>query len=475
MSLFGERSAPLDGADAVDALEPEANTHHQSSRELRRRVVGHLQRWDNKTMTRMCSDLGCRHGHYDDGWKRTRRKGANRKMLAMWSFPFCERSAIVFARQASGFPRVCCNPSSTNLNNMACRVILACICVKLLVRLCVCHRVGPFLGPFLGSIFGGVHFGGSMFGGSMFWGVHVWGVHVLGGPCLGGSMFQTICVQLLLACPESITCATFVVVFCILCKPNHDGSQGMDGVGCSFGWIQVLRGPRPPSQQWPSSKRRATSIVESPAQRQQRTHHQFLQITPRTVKLRELQRSVCIDRQTRSEGSEIGNSSSHSRSEIPLRCSEEGQSGSTRHPSCGAVRRVPEVCCKMREVYCCIGCRTVQGIGTFGRRKIKSGASPTDDDQPASRAPSRFIIRGGAIAKTSGPFATAIGARCGCTTCAKRQAVVPKEQTVRLREDRQADLQDATRMGNASEVTRLCHKIAETASGMAQSSELRPW
>ena len=29
-------------------------------------------------------------------------------------------------------------------------------------------------------------------------------------------------------------------------------------------------------------------------------HHQFLQVTPRTVRLREFQRSVCIDRQTRS-------------------------------------------------------------------------------------------------------------------------------------------------------------------------------
>ena len=80
-----------------------------------------------------------------------------------------------------------------------------------------------------------------------------------------------------------------------------------------------------------------------------------------------------------------------------------------------------------------------------------------------------------------------LGQGADAPPCAKRQAVVPKERTVRLREDfvpmcdseivqwmqdRQTDLQDASRTGNASEVTRLCHVIAETASGMAQSSEL---
>ena len=39
-------------------------------------------------------------------------------------------------------------------------------------------------------------------------------------------------------------------------------------------------------------------------------------------------------------------------------------------------------------------------------------------------------------------------------------------------QDRQADLQDASRMGNVSEVTRLCHVIAETASEISQSADL---
>ena len=126
------------------------------------------------------------------------------------------------------------------------------------------------------------------------------------------------------------------------------------------GWIQVLRGPRPLSQQWPSSKRRATSVVESPAQRQQRT------ATTNSSKSRPepsgcaSSRGPCASiarrgrRCSAAEGSEIGGSSSHigrrrhSRSEVPPRCSEEGQSGSPRHPSGGAVGRVPEVCCKMR-------------------------------------------------------------------------------------------------------------------------------
>ena len=61
------------------------------------------------------------------------------------------------------------------------------------------------------------------------------------------------------------------------------------------------------------------------------------------------------------------------------------------------------------------------------------------------------------------PICSSNWARCGCTTM--RQAVAPKERTVRLREefvpmcivqwmqDRQGDLQDASRTGNASEVT----------------------
>ena len=48
----------------------------------------------------------CRRGRRDDGWIRTRRKGANREMLAMCSYHFCERSATALARQVSDF-RVC--------------------------------------------------------------------------------------------------------------------------------------------------------------------------------------------------------------------------------------------------------------------------------------------------------------------------------------------------------------------------------
>ena len=75
----------------------------------------------------------------------------------------------------------------------------------------------------------------------------------------------------------------------------------------------------------------------------------------------------------------------------------------------------------------------------------------------------------------------------GEAPCAKRQAVVPQARAVRLREDfvpmcdadilqwmldRQADLQDASRMENVSEATRLCHVIAETASRISQSADL---
>ena len=56
MSLFGERSAPLDAAEAIEALEPvkPKRAYHQPSRELRNWVVDcalhFLQGWDNKTV-----------------------------------------------------------------------------------------------------------------------------------------------------------------------------------------------------------------------------------------------------------------------------------------------------------------------------------------------------------------------------------------------------------------------------------------
>ena len=103
------------------------------------------------------------------------------------------------------------------------------------------------------------------------------------------------------------------------------------------------------------------------------------------------------------------------------------------------------------------------------------------DGQSASRTPSRYIIRGGAIAKTSGRFA-AVGARCGCTTMREASGGGSQgtDSSIAGRiscpcvdaRPSSRDLQDASRTGNASEVTRLCHVVAETASGMAQSSEL---
>ena len=73
-----QRSAPLDGAETVATLElmKPKRAYHQSTRELRA---------DTAT----------------NGWRRARRKGANREMLAMCSYPFCERSATLLARQAS--------------------------------------------------------------------------------------------------------------------------------------------------------------------------------------------------------------------------------------------------------------------------------------------------------------------------------------------------------------------------------------
>ena len=95
MSLFGERSAPLDGAGCIATLElvKPKRAYHQSSRELQNWVVDCALLRLTRTLRRC-------------GWKRTRRKGARSEMLAMCSFPSFERSATVLAGQASRLPRL---------------------------------------------------------------------------------------------------------------------------------------------------------------------------------------------------------------------------------------------------------------------------------------------------------------------------------------------------------------------------------
>ena len=50
-----------------------------------------------------------------------------------------------------------------------------------------------------------------------------------------------------------------------------------------------------------------------------------------------------------------------------------------------------------------------------------------------------------------------------------------RSEIVQWMQDRQADLQDASRTGNASEVTRLCHVTAETASAWPNLQSCLPW
>ena len=64
MSLFGERSAPTDGAEAVAAVEPAKSkrAYHQPSRDLPLWVVDyallrHLQRWDNRMTAAWLPDV----------------------------------------------------------------------------------------------------------------------------------------------------------------------------------------------------------------------------------------------------------------------------------------------------------------------------------------------------------------------------------------------------------------------------------
>ena len=231
----------------------------------------------------------------------------------------------------------------------------------------------------------------------------------------------------LLTRKESITCAIFVAVFCVPRKPNGDGSQGMDGVGCSFGVdpgaprteatlsavaideVAVhnvscgVSGTNSVSSRTPPPIPQNRQPARAPEVRVHRSPDEVAAAAQQRVQRLEAALQTLGDEDTPEVKS----------LQDALKKAKVAAQGI---PVEGAVGRVPEVCCKMREAHRCIGCGTVQGIGTFGGRKIKSGASPTDCGQPASRTPSRFFIRGGAIAKASGRFAAAIGARYGCTT-----------------------------------------------------------
>ena len=100
------------------------------------------------------------------------------------------------------------------------------------------------------------------------------------------------------------------------------------------GWVQVLRGSRPPSQQWRSAKRRTTSIAETVGQRQQRTPpspsvraQQFRQArVPESVFISPPD-EVAAMAQQRVLGDEDTPEESHPR------CFEEGESCSPGHPS----------------------------------------------------------------------------------------------------------------------------------------------
>ena len=148
------------------------------------------------------------------------------------------------------------------------------------------------------------------------------------------------------------------------------------------------------------------------------------------------------------------------RGESHPRCSEEGESGSPGHPSGGTVGTVPAVCCKVREARRRIACGTVQGIGTFGRMEIKI-SSASDRLWPASKScPRPDSLSEVEQLRTQ---AARIGQNCGCTmreTSGRGSMSTGNSISGGLRahvrlQDRQADLRDAGRMENASEVTRL--------------------
>ena len=79
-------------------LKPK-RAYHQSSRELRDWVVDYALLRPTRTQRRWLEE--------------NKRKGANRGMLAMCSFPLCERSATLLAEQASRLPRLPYSPSSS--------------------------------------------------------------------------------------------------------------------------------------------------------------------------------------------------------------------------------------------------------------------------------------------------------------------------------------------------------------------------
>ena len=274
---------------------------------------------------------------------------------------------------------------------------------------------------------------------------------------------------------KSITCAILVVVFCVLCKPNCDGSQGMDGVGCSFGVD--------PGAPRTEATFLAVAIVEAPCNFSCGVSGTTSTADATTSSKSRPEPSGCagsrgpcasIARRGRhrsaAEGSEIGGSSSHIGGRVAVQL-EECQKFVARCEKRIAALDVE----RSRELE-----RLEEGKSNLERLRLmmtsQQVAPPPDSSSEVEQ-----------LRRQVADLQQQLGQGADAPPCAKRQAVVPKERTVRLREDfvpmcdseivqwmqdRQANLQDASRTGNASEVTRLCHVIAETASSMAQSSEL---
>ena len=89
---------------------------------------------------------------------------------------------------------------------------------------------------------------------------------------------------------------------------------------------------------------------------------------------------------------------------------------------------VPEVCCKMREAG---------RLERLEEGKIKSGASPIDDDQPASRPRPDSTSEVEELRRQVANLQQQLGQGAACTTMREASGGGPKERTVRLREEGQ--------------------------------------
>ena len=145
--------------------------------------------------------------------------------------------------------------------------------------------------------------------------------------------------------------------------------RGWQAIDVPTGWVQVLRGPRPPSQKWPSPK--------SGSLQMQQRHVGVSSPSSRVVKAPPSRVNPEIARETALEGAEVGAGVVDVL--LPMSCHRRSEARVGEGPDCVPENRrrsrtMPQVHHKVREEGCRVGCGACSRIQCSYRSEGSSSA-----------------------------------------------------------------------------------------------------